>query len=71
MPATFFKLTPPQNPLHNAISTRNDGSACRGAVRRCPVLPPGIMFWLGGWITQRSLIRGIAHSARFRLQNTK
>ena len=25
-----------------------------GAGRRSPVLPPGKVFWLGGWVVQRS-----------------
>jgi len=54
--AEYFGVVRPTHPrpLHNAISTRNEGSACRGAGRRSPVLPPGKVFWRGGWRMQRS-----------------
>src|SRR5210317_1227048 len=57
--AEYFGVVRPTHPrpLHNAISTRNEGSACRGAGRRSPVLPPGKVFWRGGWVMQRSYLR--------------
>ena len=57
--AEYFGVVRPTHPrpLHNAISTQNEGSACRGAGRRSPVLPPGKVFWLGGCVMQRLCLR--------------
>jgi hypothetical protein len=38
--------------VYQYIETMN--APAGGAGRRSPVLPPGKMFWLGGWVMQRS-----------------